>query len=88
MKNALRSTLIAMIFPMILFSFGCERKTAVTNSGSGNQQESRESTKPLEAADLVGYDGIRLKKSVDRIIDSQQKHNQQLEKMSEAGPDQ
>ena len=87
MKNALRSTLIAMIFPMILFSFGCE-KTAVTNSGSENQPESHENTKPQEAVDLVGYDGSRLKKSVDRIIDAQHKHDQQLQKMSEGGPDQ
>jgi hypothetical protein len=46
------------------------------------------STKPLEAADLVGYDGKRLRKSVDRIKEANQRRNQDAEKMAESGPDQ
>lgn len=46
-----------------------------------------ESTNALQAADLVGYDGTRLRKSVDNIRQSSQKHNQQLQKMAEDGPD-
>jgi hypothetical protein len=41
----------------------------------------------LEAADLVGYDGKRLRKSVDRIKEANEKHNQELEKMAGSGPD-
>jgi hypothetical protein len=43
---------------------------------------------PLEAADLVGYDGKRLRKSVDHIKEANEKHNQDVEKMTGSGPDQ
>ena len=81
MKTTLRSTLVAMIFSTMLLSSGCEEKTDATDPTPG-------STKPLEAADLVGYDGKRLRKSVDRIREGNEKHNQELEKMAGSGPDQ
>lgn len=71
----------------MLLSSGCEKKTAATNPGSESKGELRESTKPLEAADLVGYDGTRLRKSVDHIIDAKEKHDRELEKVNEGGPD-
>jgi len=74
----------AMISVTSLFSSGCEKKTAATNLTS---QSTPGSTKPLEAADLVGYDGKRLGKSVDRIKEANEKHNQELEKMVGGGPD-
>ena len=77
---------IAMIFSTVLLSSGCEKKTAATNPGSEGKGELRGSTKPLEAADLVGYDGTRLRKSVDHIKDAHEKHNQDVEKMAERGP--
>ena len=85
MTTTLRSTFVSMIFATMLFSCGCEKKTDATDLTS---QSTPGSTKPLEAADLVGYDGKRLRKSVDRIKDANEKHNQQLEKLSETGPDQ
>jgi hypothetical protein len=86
MRNTLRSTIVAMIFSTMLF--GCQKKPAVTNAGSESKGEPRGSTKPLEAADLVGYDGKRLRKSVDQIIDAREKHNKELENMAGSGPDQ
>jgi hypothetical protein len=88
MKIALRSTFIAMIFSTVLLSSGCEKKTTATNPGSGSKGELRGSTKPLQAADLVGYDGTRLRKSVDHIKEANEKHNQHVEKMGGSGPDQ
>ena len=88
MKITLRSTFMAMIFATMLFSSGCEKKTAATNPASESKGELRGSTKPLQAADLVGYDGTRLRKSVDHIKEANEKHNQDLEKMAESGPDQ
>jgi hypothetical protein len=85
MKSTARSTFIATIFSMILLSSGCGKKTATTNPSS---ESTLGSTKVLEAADLVGYDGKRLRKRVDHIKDANEKHNQQLEKLSETGPDQ
>jgi len=85
MKITLRSVLVAMIFVTSLISSGCEKKTAAINPSS---QSTPGSTKPLEAADLVGYDGKRLRKSVDRIREANEKHSQQLEKLSESEPDQ
>ncbi len=85
MKIALRSTFMAMIFSTMLLSSGCEKKTAATDPTA---QSTPGSTKPLEAADLVGYDGKRLRKSVDRIREGNEKHSQELEKMAGSGPDQ
>ena len=85
MKNALRPTFVAMIFLTALLSSGCEKKTAVADPTS---QSTPGSTKILEAADLVGYDGKRLRNRVDRIKEANEKHNQELEKMAGSGPDQ
>ena len=85
MKNALRPTFVAMIFSTTLLSSGCEKKTAVADPTS---QSTPGSTKILEAADLVGYDGKRFRKSVDRIKEANEKHNKELEKMAGSGPDQ
>ena len=85
MKTTLRSTLVAMIFSTMLLSSGCEEKTDATDPTA---QSTPGSTKALEAADLVGYDGKRLRKSVDRIKEGNEKHNQELEKTAGSGPDQ
>ena len=42
----------------------------------------------MEAADLVGYDGKMLRKSVDHIKKTNEKHTQDVEKMAGSGPDQ
>jgi len=44
--------------------------------------------KALQAADLIGYDGTRLRKSVDHIKEANEKHNQDVEKMARSRPDQ
>ena len=85
MKTTLRSTFMAMIFSTMLLSSGCEKETATTDPTS---QSTPGGTKSLEAADLVGYDGKRLRKSVDRIIDAKEKHDRELEKMAGSEPDQ
>ena len=85
MKTTLRLAFVALIFATMLLSSGCQKKTAATDPAS---QSTPGSTKPLEAADLVGYDGKRLRKSVDRIKDANEKRGQQIEKMAESGPDQ
>ena len=79
---------VVTICSTILLLSGCRKNTAVTNPSAESKSELRESTKPLQAADLVGYDGTRLRKSVDRIIDAKEKHNRELEKMAEGGPEQ
>ena len=85
MKTTLRLAFIAMIFATILVSSGCEKKTAATDPTA---QSTPGSTKPLEAVDLVGYDGKKLRKSVDRIKEANEKHNRELEKMTGSEPDQ
>jgi len=84
MRTRLALTSVAIICSTVLFSAGCEKKTATTDPAA---QSTPGSTKPLEAADLVGYDGKRLRKSVDRIKEVSEKHNQDLEKMAGSGPD-
>jgi hypothetical protein len=85
MKTAFRATIVALIYVTTLLSSGCEKKTATPDPTA---QSTPGSTKPLEAADLVGYDGKRLRRSVDRIKEANEKHNQELEKMAGSGPDQ
>ena len=76
---------VALILSTMLLSSGCEEKTAGTDPTA---QSTPGSTRPLEAADLVGYDGKMLRKSVDRIKEANEKHNQELEKTAGSGPDQ
>jgi hypothetical protein len=88
MKAMLPLTFVAIIFSTIVLSSGCQKKTAATNPKSQSETELRDNTKPLQAADLIGYDGTKLRKSVDRIREVNDKHNQEAEKMVETGPDQ
>jgi hypothetical protein len=88
MKTMLALSLVATILSTILLSSGCQKKTATTNPNSQSKTELPENTKPLQAADLVGYDGTKLRKSADHIKEANDKHNQQIEKMVETGPDQ
>jgi hypothetical protein len=85
MKTTFHSTFVTMIFSMLVLSSGCEKKTAATDPIAPSTPRS---TKPLEAADLVGHDGKRLRKSVDHIKDANEKHNQDVEKMAGGEPDQ
>jgi uncharacterized protein YbjT (DUF2867 family) len=80
-----RNAFVALIFSTMLLSSGCQKKTSATDP---TFQSTPGSTKPLEAADLVGYDGKRLRKSVDHIKEANEKHNQDIEKMAGSGPDQ
>ena len=85
MKTMLSLGFIAIIFSMILLSSGCQKKTAATDPNSQSKTELHENTKPLQAADLVGYDGTKLRRSVDKITEVNDKHNQEIEKMVETG---
>jgi hypothetical protein len=85
MKAAHRLVFVALILATTLLSSGCGKKTAATNPSS---ESTPGGTKPLEAADLVGYDGKRLRNSVDRMKEANDKRNQQMEKMAGSGPDQ
>ena len=79
---------LAIVFSTILLSSGCQKKTAATNPNSQSKTELYEDTKPLQAADLVGYDGTKLRKSVDHIREANDKHNREIERKVETGPDQ
>jgi hypothetical protein len=85
MKTVLPLRFIAIIFSTILLSSGCQKKTAATNPNSQSKTELHENTKPVQAADLVGYDGTELRKSVDYITKANDKHNQEIENMVETG---
>jgi hypothetical protein len=88
MRTTLPLKFLAISFSTILLSSGCQKKTAATNPNSQSKSELHESTKPLQAADLVGYDGTKLRKSVHQIKDANEKQNQEIGKMLEKGPDQ
>jgi len=87
MKTMIPLRFVAIIFSTILLSSGCQKKTAATSPSSESKTELNENTKPLQAADLVGYDGTKLRKSVDRIKEANDNHNQELKKMAETAQD-
>jgi len=74
---------VAITFAAILLSSGCQKQTVATNPDSQRNTQLHEKTKPLQAADLVGYDGTKLRKSVDKIIQDNDKHNKELENATE-----
>jgi hypothetical protein len=83
MKIALPLSVAMISFATILLSSGCQKKTVATNPGPKPNNASQEKTKPLKAADLAGYDGTQLRKSVDKIIQGNDKHNKELENATE-----
>ena len=83
MKVLLPLRCLAIISAAILVSSGCQKETVVTNPDSQGNNESSEKTRPLQAADLVGYDGTKLRKSVDKTIQDNNKHNKELENVTE-----
>ena len=83
MKVLLSVGYVAITFAAILLSSGCQKKTVATNPDSQRNNELHENTKPLQAADLVGYDGTKLRKSVDKIKQDNDKHNKELENANE-----
>jgi hypothetical protein len=86
--KTVRSLFLAIILSTILLASGCQKETAATNPNPQSKTESPDNTNPLQAADLVGYDGIKLRKSVQQIKDANDKHDQEMEKMLETGPNQ
>jgi hypothetical protein len=87
MKTAL-CLFVTMTLSTILLTSGCQKKTAATNPDPQSKSELPGSTKPLQAADLIGYDGTKLRKRVQQIKEANAKHDQEIEKMVETGPDQ
>ena len=83
MRIVLPLSVAVISFAAVLLSSGCQKKTVATNPDSQRNKELHENTKPLQAADLVGYDGTKLRASVNKIIQDNHKHNKELEKATE-----
>ena len=78
---------LALVFSTILVLSGCQKKNAATNLNPESQSELHGSTKVLQAADLVGYNGTKLRNSVDRIKQANDKRNREMEKKIEGTAD-
>jgi hypothetical protein len=77
LPGAIPSFVMTTTLPQIA-KLGCKEKPkAIDPKG---KDEARQSTKTLEAADLVGYDGKHLRKTTDRVLDANDKHNQDIQK--------
>jgi hypothetical protein len=70
--------LITTVVLAILLFVGCKEKPKAVKPKE--KDEARQNTKTLEAADLVGYDGKRLRKTTDRVLDANDKRNQDIQK--------
>jgi hypothetical protein len=83
MKVLLLLRCVSIAFATILLSSGCQKETVATNPNPKPNNASQEKTKPLQAADLVGYDGTKLRTSLDKIIQGNDKHDKDLENATE-----
>jgi hypothetical protein len=83
MKVLLPLSIAVITFAAALLSPGCQKETVDRNPDSQRNNELHENTKPLQAADLVGYNGTKLRKSVDKIEQDNNKHNKELENATE-----
>jgi hypothetical protein len=70
--------LITTVVVTLFLFVGCKEKPKAVEPK--DKDEGRQSTKALEAADLVGYDGKRLRKTTDRVLDANDKRNQDTQK--------
>jgi hypothetical protein len=68
---------ITIILALFLF-IGCKEKPKAVESK--DKDEGRQNSKVLEAVDLVGYDGKRLRKTTDGVRDANDKRNQDIQK--------
>ncbi len=71
---------VAALFFLTLAS--CGKRASQATDGqiqADGPPGGRPETKTLQAAGLVGYDGKRLQKSVDKILDAQDQRNKKLE---------
>ena len=70
---------LAITIILALFVFiGCEEKRKAVEFEDNT--EDRQNSKVLEAVDLVGYDGKRLRKTTDGIRHANDKRNQGIQK--------
>ena len=65
------------VFSALLLG-GCDGKPVVERR-LGKKEKSQQDTSVLQAADLTGYDGTKLRKSAGALINANEKHNQAIE---------
>jgi PBP1b-binding outer membrane lipoprotein LpoB len=65
------------LFSALLLS-GCDGKPVVERR-FGKKEKSQQDTSVLQAADLTGYDGTKLRKSAGGLINANERHNQAIE---------
>ena len=68
---------ITIILALFLF-VGCKEKPKAVESKE--KDEDRQNSKVLEAVDLVGYDGKRLRKTTDAVRRANDKRNRDIQK--------
>ncbi len=66
-----------VVFSALLLG-GCDGKPVVERR-FGKEEKSHQDTSVLQAADLTGYDGTKLRKSAVALINVSEKHNQAIE---------
>ena len=68
---------LTFVFSALLFG-GCDRKPVVERRLEKKDKPHQDAS-VLQAADLTGYDGTKLRKSAGALIDANKKHNQAIE---------
>ena len=68
---------LPFVFSALLFG-GCDRKPVVERR-LGKKDKPHQDASVLQAADLTGYDGTKLRKSAGALIKASEKHNQAIE---------
>ncbi len=58
-------------------------RDSTSSSSAGTSKEGREETRVVEALGVVGYDGSAVRRSVDRVLDADDKRNEQMQAILE-----
>lgn len=70
---------IAAVFFLAITGCDKSQSKAGEQTKTGQPPGGRAETKTLQAADLAGYDGKQLRKSVDKVLDANDQQNKNLE---------
>ena len=85
------SRLLIVIAAFLIAMTSCDQDQSQTGNNEDQPRQpadGRSETKTLQAADLVGYDGKKLRKSVDKVLDANDQRNKELADDLEKADDQ
>lgn len=79
----LRRLTIPLVAMILFAASGCGDDQPKPPAQEAPKDQGRPETRKVRAADAVGYDGKALQKSLDKVLDQQDKRNKELQEAQE-----